>query len=326
VLRDAMDLDHITEKALEEFPGGFIDKVQFKTGIKNGMLKQLPMLAEELGAQEYTLLRTYVKDGKHHALFRLHITDGGINYHDYELDEKDGKVVINDLYIYTSGQTISESMANVVAKTIGDGTSSTGITEQATLLNQASDYIGQGEYQQAIQTCERMNSDWKKTKAWNVTYLMAASSLDSTTCESAVEHFQKKFPNDPALPLLMINPYFSREQYDKALDCINKLDNDVKDPALNLLRANAYLSMGKWDDAKRYYMLTMEKTDGDMKTLAGRSLVAQSAIHATNPEDILPTCRELVDKKYASKEDIRGWLGTYPLITSNAAVASWLKS
>lgn len=326
VLRDALNMDNITEKGLAVFPGGFFDKSQFKTGVKQGLLSTLPKLAEQLQDGEYTLLRTFVKDGKHHALYRLYAKNGGMNYHDYELDEKDGKVVINDLYVYATGQTLSESLANIVATTLHGNSSSSGAKTQTDLLAAARDYLAQGEDQKALEACEQMSDDWKKTKIWQVLHLTAAVGLDADAREQAMRDYQKAFPKDPPLSLLMISPYYERQEYDKAMDCVNQLDKDVNDPALNVMRGNLYSAEEKYDDATRCFWLVLDKVDGEMKEVAWQSIIAISITRAEEPKDILPVCRELVDKKHATKDDISTLLEDYEGVKTDPDVKAWLGS
>ena len=82
------------ESSLERRNPDFMDEAIIKTISKKGT---------------YQLVKQYEKNNAQYALFRLY-DDGSLNYHDIELTRSDGNVKIADIYIYTSGEYLSETI------------------------------------------------------------------------------------------------------------------------------------------------------------------------------------------------------------------------
>src|SRR5437868_1820946 len=62
-------------------------------------------------ADNITFLKHFVKEEKHHLLFRLFLSKtSALNYYDFELVKSKGKCKVADVYVYLAGQTLAESM------------------------------------------------------------------------------------------------------------------------------------------------------------------------------------------------------------------------
>src|SRR5437868_8139143 len=70
-------------------------------------------IAQNINASsKLTYLRHYVKDGRHHLLFRLFVElEIKLNYFDFELLESGDEFKIADVYMYLAGETQSATMA-----------------------------------------------------------------------------------------------------------------------------------------------------------------------------------------------------------------------
>ena len=75
---------------------------EMRTGIKTA-LKQSDFGDKIIRAIQpngtYQFVKQYEKDKVQHLIFRLY-SDDGLNYHDFELSKKDGKLAIADIFIY----------------------------------------------------------------------------------------------------------------------------------------------------------------------------------------------------------------------------------
>src|SRR5688500_9805019 len=97
---------------------------QMRQGIKSA-LKQSDLGDNIIRAARangtYELVKQYEKDKVQHLIFRLY-SDEGLNYHDFELTKKGGKLAIADIFIYLSGEDLSKTMSDLfVSFTTGDG-------------------------------------------------------------------------------------------------------------------------------------------------------------------------------------------------------------
>lgn len=89
---------------------------EFDEGFRTGLLSGFDFSSELTGQIRqgawYAFLRHYEDKGIHHLVFRQY-TQGGINYHDFELIEKEGALRIADVYIYYTGENISNTISRI---------------------------------------------------------------------------------------------------------------------------------------------------------------------------------------------------------------------
>lgn len=196
----------------------------------------------------YRLLRSYEKDGKQHLLFRLYY-DGTINYHNLELINARGKCKIADIYMYMSGENISESMADVLRAMfaeVGDGrisdTEKAWINSMPTIKNR----MRAGAYKEAKELIDRLPANVRKQKGLQILSIQAAMELDAETLVAAVDEYKNLYPGDPNIPILMMSVYGAKGEYAKYREAVDELDRQVeKDPVLEHFRAGAYFLEGE---------------------------------------------------------------------------------
>lgn len=186
----------------------------------------------------YKHIKTYEKTGVKHVLFRLY-TGTGINYHDMELIKVKNEIKVSDIYVYLSGQNISTSLADLMNTTLESKKSS------AYRLGMIAAYVKKGNYSDAMAMFKKLDKKLKNTKTAQIIYLQILSSTnENKKYLKAMEEYKKNYPNDPSLPLMLVDYHILRNEYDKALDNLNKLDATIdKDPFLDYIRGNIYSAM-----------------------------------------------------------------------------------
>lgn len=219
-------------------------RADFETGFRQGVSE----LSQQLGSSKdnggsYKLLRVYNKDNIYHALFRMNSFDG-LNYHDLTLGEVNGKVMINDMYIYLTGENISTTLGKLLGKA-ADGKSgqlNSSYISEMRQVQEARTLINEGMYEEAYQMINSLEHIGNE-KACQVLKLTTAIQLSDETYLRALEEYERLYPNDPSLSLVLIDGFLMKEEYNQALSSINKLDSIVNDPYLDVYRANIYFMM-----------------------------------------------------------------------------------
>jgi tetratricopeptide (TPR) repeat protein len=199
----------------------------------------------------YSLVKHYEKDKVHHLLFRLY-DDGMINYHDYELIRTGGQPKVADIYIYMSGENLSETLKTLFVQ-FKDEFKESSKNETAGWIKRMPDIrslITKGKHQEALEIYNSMPGKIKQGRIFQIVHVEICSGLSDEEYNKAITDYETLYPNEPNMQLLLIDGYILRKDYDKALNAVNELDKMIdKDPMLDFHRAMCYTLMK--DDVKR---------------------------------------------------------------------------
>ncbi|GGB03658.1 hypothetical protein GCM10011511_28680 [Puia dinghuensis] len=186
----------------------------------------------------YQLIKQYEKDGLQHILFRLYGNEG-VNYHDFELVKRDEGIKAADLYIYTTGENISKTLADALKRLNSNGTN-----KDLKKTDNIKQLIEQGEYEQANTVYETLPAELKKEKAFQLMHIRIFSHFSTDRYIGALREYKSLFPHDPNMYLLMVDAYSLQKDYPKALESVNKLDSLIdKDPFQDYERGLIYKMM-----------------------------------------------------------------------------------
>lgn len=243
---DTTLLNHIfDEKAMarrvgEAMNGGLLSRAMISSAVKGlvqgGLGAKVVHAIGEEGS--YQLVREYEKDGRQHLLFRM-FGGEGVNYHDYELVKRDDQVKAGDLYVYTSGENISRTLANALERLNKDGSK-----KDIATTDNVRDLLDRDEFQKAKVEYEKLPPNLKKEKAYQMMHVRIESHLATDEYVAALNEYRGLYPNDPNMYLLMVDAYTLQKDYPKALESVNKLDSLIgKDPFQDYERGLIYKLM-----------------------------------------------------------------------------------
>lgn len=168
--------------------------------------------------------------------------DSGVNYYDFTLRNDSGQVKIGDFYIYVSGEHISTMIERIVEMGLPGTVDSPGSPDIAALedaqkLQLIEELTARGEFEEAYRQSELLPEKFRTDKSVRLMKISIAQQLDDNRYNEALEEFKSSYPDDPSLNLILVDAYLMDEQLDKAMECIDKLDKDVKDPYLECTEA-----------------------------------------------------------------------------------------
>ena len=214
----------------------------------------------------YRLVKLYEKDGTKHLLFRLY-TGSALNYHDMELVKGKKSLKVADLYIYLSGESMSYSMGELLNRLMD--------SKNATAYNigEVAAFVKSGQYNLAASAYKRLDKKIKDSKIAQIINLQILSGTgEEKKYLNALGRYQKMYPNDPSLPLVLVDYHILKGQYTLALDDINSLDDAInKDPFLDYHRGIIYNNMKDSTSAlvcfERLYKNMPEFKDGMLELL-----------------------------------------------------------
>lgn len=204
------------------------------------------MLCAQVGKDKYTYLRTQMIDGTPRPLFRVH-GEVGVNYVQLELDKTTGQIRVADLYIYMTGEKMSETFGNLVDTLLGS--SSVGTT--ALKIQRVKSLMGSKDFAGAHGELLSLPAEIRRSKPIMLMEVQITSDLnDDAQYLKAIDAYAKAFPNDPSLDLVQVDSAIIRKKFDEAIAIVDRLDKRLGgDPYLDVIRAGTYAENGKQAEA-----------------------------------------------------------------------------
>ena len=130
-------------------------------------------------------------------------------------------------------------------------------------------------------------------------------------------------PNDACIDMLSIDSFVSKKEYDKAFECIERLDNSVGgDPYLNVMRANAKLIQQKNNEAKKYAELALEK---EPDLFPGYQVLLNVSIADKNYDDTVSVLNALKENFEIEFEDFTQ-IEAYSDFVKSPQYKKWIES
>jgi len=215
---------------------------------KNGFSKEI---ARNIGADgSYTFIRHYEKDNKQHVLFRLY-SEQGLNYHDFELVKLGGKVEVADIFIYLSGENLSQTIASTMAMLLNyaKDAKTAELEQQISAMRKIKFLVGENDHAAAKEAYNKLPQKFRDHKMFQIMNLQITAQLDHEEYKAALDEFEAKYGNDASVQLSLLDAYIMNNNYEKLLNAINIMDKSVQDPRLNLYRGIAYKQLNEKEKA-----------------------------------------------------------------------------
>jgi thioredoxin-like negative regulator of GroEL len=240
--------ERISRASGKEIPGSF--KKGLKAGLKNANLGgQIIEALKDKGS--YELIKQYEKNKIQHLLFRMY-SEGGFNYHDYELTKVGGKVYIADIFIYLTGENFSKSASEILAGIEEADDLQKYKREDIEKFKRLNGLIASSRFEEAKTLYDKLPATFRDKKVVQINYLSIAAGLGGEEYEKALTDFEARYSNEPNMGISLIDGYVYTKQFDRALNVINQLDSMVgKDEMLDYIRYLLYNQMDKPEEARQ---------------------------------------------------------------------------
>lgn len=245
---------------IREFKKGFIDG--FSKGIKS-LPQKIVNTTNNGGFYDFINYYYDLENSTYRMLFRLFSEEEGINYHDFQLVFVDGEFYIQDIYIYVTGENLSDtanliylmSMPKNLFEKIIFGNNS---KEMKHLLNAVTSQKA-NKNKTALQHLNLIEGNLKHSKIYHVVKILITSVLSDTDYLEAMQDMLKDYKDDPTSYLLSIDYYVMLEKYDKAIEAIEKLEKDTGDSFLNYMKGNIAYTNENYKDAISYFEIVIDE-------------------------------------------------------------------
>jgi tetratricopeptide (TPR) repeat protein len=265
---NSIDVVRMVDIATAGQPGDDQTKTSFRSGASSGFHRNLAQGMERFSS--YKLLRVITTNERPQLVFRCLSDEGSLNYHVLDLERnRRSRIRVVDMYVMISGEKMSETLRRAYLAIAAEADRS--LLSRLTLgqgawikhgkdIQELARLVREGKPEAALKVYNSLPESLRTEKLILLMRLMAVSGGDEKAYLSAIEAFEKHFPNDPSLALISIDGYVLKKQPRKAIASIEKLDRFVGgDPYLLLLQAGQYVELKERDKARELARKAIEQ-------------------------------------------------------------------
>lgn len=191
--------------------------------------------------------------------FRIYSESIGINYHDYKVCSDGNHIMVNDLFVYLTGEHLSETVGRLYLLSKPRSKISLknlfGFKSPALIENfsKAKKQAEEGNFERAYEYLSELDGESAKEKFILILRASYASMYDDDLYGSVLKEFADLYPNDLTLYLKQIDYYALKGDYDKSIQNIDELMFETQDDFLNLMKGNIYILSEDFVNAEKKY-------------------------------------------------------------------------
>ena len=262
-----IDWDAVVQKATVDVEATDRFRDSFQLGLKQSLMGEHGFVRKTRRSLEnggtIRLLRVRQLDGQSRALLRVWPARGLLVYDELLLVRcPDGAVRVVDVYVFSSGELISESLhRSYLQAAAGQGRTRFGkstakdneLVQHLATIAEMTDNFRQQKFPEALAAYQKLPENLQREKNLLLLRLSAAQKLGADEYSAAVEAFRAAFPHDSALDMVLVDYYLKNQMATEGLACVDRVDRAVGgDPGLAYTRAQFYLAAGQLDAARAH--------------------------------------------------------------------------
>ena len=253
--RAMLNLD-MSETNKAAFTRGVVSAVQGP----NGLLAQLQSTIHSGGT--FKMTRVLQEPAGTRVRFRMEHSEGGVNFHDYLLQDQGGRIRAIDIRIAATGEDMSQTLHRVEMLTLAQSNRSfldrvTGRDVEfvkhfkditaITAANQSKNC------EEALRITATLPESVRNEKFCLLQeYQAALSSTRPEALVNVVERFRSAYPHDVAVDLLSIDYYVTKENVPEAIQCALRFNKNLEgDAAVIALIAGLQLQNSQVEAARK---------------------------------------------------------------------------
>ena len=247
------------DRSLDEYKKGYLK------GINKSITSVPKRIIEEINSGSYYDFVSFRYDEEfrtYFMLFRIFSLETGINYHDYRVSKRGNEYVFNDIYIYLSGETLSDSFNRMYLFSLPKnklfGIFNTSETKDLNTLIEVFNLYRDEKIEESYNKLAEIKSDIAKDKFLLTLKSVMAFQISEEDYLKCIEELLQTFPDDPTLYLAETDYHIYKGDLDNALSTLNKLQDQTQDDFLNYLKGNLEFDRGNIKEAQKLYKYIIE--------------------------------------------------------------------
>lgn len=296
------DVDYFMKKVTANLKKG----KGFIEGFTIGAKKQIDVLPKKFvedinnGAMyDFVNYKYSKKDKAYYILFRYYSEETGFNYHKYRVSKKGNFFFFNDMYIYLTGEYLSQTMGRISILASGESAFQQLLdgSNKKDLENflKVQELITQQEFEEAHQVLSLFEGKMKDEKFTYIIKTQVAGQLNEELYKRELKNLFEAFPNDKTVLLHKVDYYLLDEKYDETIGVLNEIQNDTEDDFLEYLKGNVNYTRNDFHKAAENFKYISENYED---FFSGHSSYIDCLINTENYEETVLVLDRLIELEY----------------------------
>ena len=213
----------------------------------------------------YNFINYYPDEaGNYYLVFRF-FGDTGISYHEYVIADFEGSPKAYDVYVYMSGEFLSQTMKRVYRSTLKE------IVKNEELkfddaknliafkkIQEAKAYFQKGKYDACLEIYNSIDTTVRYEKTFLINGLLLCPLGYEEQYNEYYEIYAKKYPGDISLFLLSIDYLISKKDFQGTQNTLDSLAYYTNDDFIDYMKGNIYYLEGDLKKSEEFYLKALE--------------------------------------------------------------------
>lgn len=269
------------------------------------------------------------EEGNYYLTFRF-FGDDGINYHDYRVEKADDDSwKITDIYIYLTGEYLSQSLKNIYLAMAGDRLGERLVdsemdSETIMTFGEINKLIQQGKMNEAREVFKTKVPEKVRDERYSLFYEVRLIDIQDTVAYSSIlDKMADDAKSQVSLYLISIDLFYLAGEFERALVVIDSLYAYTQDDFLDFYVGNMEYAAGRKQKAKLTFEAMLENYPY-LPDLYDNLLTLYAELN--DDENLGELLDDIVEKLEISHNYIDTELMTlYPNLKASAAYKSWVE-
>ena len=188
----------------------------------------------------------------------------GLNYHDYQLNYVNGKFLIEDLYIYSTGEYLSDTihqlyLMSIPKKFMKEIDMSKDKAGNISFILEYKQLLDKEEYKKALDLLNNLEGEIKNKKIFYTLKIQVASEINEVYYMEAIDELLKKFPNDPSTQLMAVDYFVMLKDYNATMSALDALQKVTEDDFVEYVKGTMALEFEDYEAAEKAYIYIMNE-------------------------------------------------------------------
>lgn len=198
---------------------------------------------------DYRFLRIIPTDEGPRLLFRM-TNSNGLNYHQLLIGRNSmGDIRIIDVDIMANGEMLSQIIQRILHQAVIRAGHADALPlphrEMMDQLAKMNKLLQEDKPREALEVYESMPEIARGDRLARLMRVHASVLIDDAERTKALDEYHASFKGDPTPELFMVNVLIERQEFDQAMEAINRLDQELGgDPYLDVFRSTVAMARG----------------------------------------------------------------------------------
>lgn len=267
-------------------------------------------------------------DKTYHIVFRYYSEQYGLDYHDYRILKTKEDLVIDDVFIYSSSQKLSETIKlfylSELPKNHINSFTSKPEYKYILMLKNFVDAKNEKQLEKAYKHISLLDKSLKKKDRFTAMLKLELSrSISDEAYFESMEEVLQNFTLDPSTNLSAIRYHYLNKDYEAVFKSINSIQNHTNDTFLDFEKGNLSFVVKNYESAEVFYKNMIENFPNFHLPKFSLLVIYENEKAFNNATQLLNII--LNTSTYKKSTLIKKVKEQLPLITNSSEFKNWSK-